>query len=635
MLHARVPRRLAPLGLAALLVPSLACTKSGEAEGEAASAATPAAVEGKPAEPTQEAIEPKAAEPGKGGLAEAVTEGVAEAVAAGDGRLERGDALAHVVVPNASRLLEEIRTQAAPPRSGAFLDETSLRSLARMALGPRAGLADHLVLDQPMGCVLVDDPGTDVPVACAIGYTGGAAAAAADLGSDGKQPDAAGHVAHYRVADTDLYLDDLAGHVVVSNHPAVLAKAQGYLVSSVIGRAPELTDDVEMVAYPKAAMARYSQQVEQLLAVTRGATPPPGADTMELAITEYSRTSLDRTLGYYRELDQVTMGMGLEPIGLVMRYALVPTAGSSAQSDAQAIASGPVDLALAQQLPEETWLLSASTVDWKAAWGLESVGTIRDLALEAYANAVGRDAATVRTGVEAFLDDNARLYADDTAAAVVHLPGTQGGLVVSRKLLAPGRESWRAWTAAFDPAMVLGPEASKEITWSFTPDAMEVDGVAVDRWTLELGPAGKAKVAAEADPAVVAEIERRLGGLKIEIDRVELADRVLFVLAPGAQERYIRAAIQATRGGPSTGSDPGLRALLTRHPAPSVLMGVDVGGALAWAREVLPAEATRSLPTTMGVNLGDFCMAATYGTSGRQHGELVLSQAMIDELRKL
>ncbi len=628
MLRTHVPRVLPSLGLVAALAAPLACNK-GEGETKPQDSAPPATKTDAPPTKEGEPVTPVAQPVGEG-----ITKAVADAAAAGGGRLERGDALAHFVVPSASRLLTEVRTQASPPSGEAYLNEAALRAMARMALGPRAGLAENVLLDQPMGCVLVDDPGVEVPVACAVGYTGGSAAAATDLGAEGKQADGAGHVAHYVVEGQNLYLDDLGGHVVVTNHAGLFAKAKGYLEANVIGRAGTITDDVEVVAYPKAAMVRYSKEIESLTSLMKGAPTPPASDPISGAFAEYSRTSTERTFDYYRELDQLDFGLGLEPVGFVMRYAFFPTPGSSTQSDSQAIASGPIDATLVQQLPAESWMVTASTVDWKAAWQLESAAPMRDVMIDAYAKAVGRDAATIRTAIDAFLAENAALYGRDFAFGVMHLPGTQGGLVVSRKLLAPARESWKPWTEGFDPTAVLGPEGVKQVTWSFQPGVLEVDGVSVDRWTIEPGPEAKAKLAAEADP-VVEELERRFGGLKLEIDRVELADRVLFVVAPGAQEQYIRAAIAAAKGGTSTGGDAGLRGLLARNPDTSALMAIDVAGAMAWAREVLPPEATAKLPAALGSDLGDFYFSATYAPSGRQHGEMVLSQVVIDGLKKL
>lgn len=629
MLRTQLPRVLSSLALAAALAAPLACSKNEGQDQAKPQADAPAATKTEtPANPTE--AKPEPAKPAGEGIAKVV----AEAAAAGDGRFERGDAIGHLVVPNAATLLAEVRTQASPPKGAAVLNEASLRLMASAVLGPRAGLAEHLVLDKPMGCVLVDDAAIEAPVACAVGYAGGSAAAATDLGAEGKQADPAGHVAHYVVEGQDLYLDDLGGHVVVTNHTAVFAKARGYLESNVIGRAGTIADDIEVVIYPKAAMGRYSKQIESVMSLMRSTPMPSSGNPMTDAFAEYSRTSTERTFDYYREMDQVDFGLGLEPVGAVFRYAMYPTPGTSTQSDMRAFAGGPFDPSMVQQLPAESWMVASSSVDWKAVWELESAAPVREVLIDAYAKAVGREPAAVRTAIEAFVAENSALYGRDFAFAVVHLPGTQGGLVVSRKLTGPARAGWKPWTESFDPTSVLGPKGVEQVTWSFKPDALEVEGVPVDRWTIEPGPLARAEIKAKADPTL-AEIERRFGGLKLEIDRVELDDRVLFVVAPGAQEQYIRAAIAAAKGGAGTGSDAGLRGILARNPDTSAIMAVDVAGALGWMREVLPADATATLPAALGVDLGDFYVSATYGASGRQHGEMVLSQGMIDGLRKL
>jgi hypothetical protein len=626
MRRTSVPRVLSSLGLVGALAAPLACTKSSEGDAKQDVAATPATAEAEadPAKPT----------PTEASTQDGLTKVVAEAAAAGSGRLERGHALGHFAVPNASRLLAEVRTQASPPKGAAFLDEATLRSMASLGLGPRARLAERLVLDQPMGCVVVDDRAIEVPTACAVGYTGGAAAAAADFGSEGKQADAGGHAAHYVIDGQDVYLDELGGHVVVSNHAGVFAKARGYLESNIIGRADAIADDVEVVLYPKAVMERYGKEIESLLSLMRGLPTAPSDSPFADTFVEYSRVSTERTFEYYRDLDQVDLGMGLEPLGFVLRYAIYPAPGSTVQADSKAVSSGPLDATLVKQLPAESWMVMASTLDWRAAWQLESAAPVREVMIDAYAKAVGRDGAAVRSAIEAFLAENSTLYGRDVAISVMHLPGSQGGLVVSRRLGSAARPSWKPWTEGFDPTTVLGPEGVKLVTWRFQPDALTVAGVPVDRWTIEPGPEAKAKIAAEADPTIAA-LEKRLGRLELVIDRVELADRVLFVMAPGAQERYIEAAIAATKGGASVGGDAGLAAILARNADPSMIWAVDVARAIGWLREVLPPDAASELPAGLGGDLGDFYMSATYGASGRQHGEMVLNQRMLDGLRKL
>lgn len=627
-----LPRALPAIGLALAVSAPLACTKSEPDASKATPAAEPDA-ESSPEPATADAPKPKA-EPvaATGKLGETVAETIA---AATDNRLDRGIALAHMVMPNPSQFLAEIRTKAMPSAQAGFLDEAALRGLVGMQLGARSGLAQHIVLDQPMGCVIIEDTTTKVPVACAVGYTGGAAAAATDLGTEGKQADAAGHVAAYQVDGTDLYLDDLGGHVVISTGPEIFGKAKGYLATNIIDRAASVTDDVEFVAFPKAAMARYSTEIEAVMAeASKVSTMEATGNPMIDAFASYSKTSMDRSLDYYRDTEQFELAMGLEDVGFVFRYAAFPAAGSEMQEEIQSVISGPIDTSLVSSLPAEAWAVAAYTLDWNAVWDTESAVGMRDVMLDLYATATGNTAADTRAAVEAFLAENASLYGKDVAMGVMHLPGTQGGMVLSRKLSAPGRDSWKTWSEGFGPEAIMGAEAIEYVTWSFTPSALEIDGVPVDRWTLEPGPKTKAEIAKKADPAI-AELERRFGGLALNIDRVELDDKALFVIAPGSEEAYLRAAIAAAKGGPGVGTDAGFTALLARNPGTSAVMALDVGGAFSWAREVMPPEAMRKIPPGIGQDLGDFYFAASYGASGSQRGEMVLSQSMIDQLRGL
>ncbi|MCH9688711.1 MAG: hypothetical protein K0V04_45185 [Deltaproteobacteria bacterium] len=630
-------RSLPYLSLAAALAVPMACTKSGDGEQTAKSEAkqgdTPAAVEGSDAKPTD--IQPADAKPvgdTAGGLAKAVADGV---TAAGvGGRLERGDAIGHFVLPNPAGFLEEVRTKAAPAQGAAFLNEQMLRSLAGMQLGERAGVAQHIALDKPMGCVLIDETVSDAPLACVLGYVGGAAAVATDLGEQGKQGDAQGHAAYYRVDGNDVFIDDLGDEVVITNHAAVFAKAKGYIESNMVGRASAITDDIEMVLYPKAGMTRYSEQVEMLLTEMRRAPTAPTGNEIADAFTAYSRTSMDKSFDFYRETDQLEMGLGLEEVGFVFRYAAFPTAGSSIQSDSKAISAGPIDAALIKSLPAPSWMVSAATVNWGAAWSTESGAPMRDVLIDTYAKAVGREAPEVRAALESFVEESARLYGNDFAFAVMHLPGTQGGLVITRKKKEDSRDSWKTWSESFIDDTVLGAEGVKFVEWSFEPNVREVGGIGVDRWTIVPGPETKAEIAKKKDPAI-AELERRLGGLELSIDRVELDDRVAYVVAPGAEDQYLQAVIDAAGGKGAASSDAGLTAMIERNKSTSALFAVDVGGALGWAREVLPPKATREIPPGIGNDLGDFYFAAQYGASGVMRGEMVLSQAMIDQLRKL
>jgi len=126
-----------------------------------------------------------------------------------------------------------------------------------------------------------------------------------------------------------------------------------------------------------------------------------------------------------------------------------------------------------------------------------------------------------------------------------------------------------------------------------------------------------------------------MGGLAIHLDRIELGDRSVVVIAPGAQEQYLKAVIAAAKGGSGIGSDPGFKTVLARSPKSSMVMAVDAAGALAWARDVMPADATKKIPPGLGADLSDFFFTMESSGSGVQRGEMVMSQAFIDQLRAL
>ncbi|MEM7159485.1 MAG: hypothetical protein AAF799_41990 [Myxococcota bacterium] len=637
------PHVLTSLGIAACLALPAACSKSGDEEETKAEANKDASSSDEKADGAKAKTGDESAKNNAGGGAEAarqvtalgktVADGIADA-AGGIERLDPEHALGHFLLPNGATLIEDVSSNIAPSGQAAIVSEPMLRMAMSGVLGSRSGVSQHLALDKPMGCMISDSTATDFPVACVMGYTGGLSAAITDMGADGKQGDAAGHGALYRIEGQDVYLDEVDGHVVVSNHPEVFGTAKHYIKANLIDRAPSVKEDIEVVLYPKSAMSRYSKEVDTLLATMRGAPTPPTGNPMIDAFTNYSRTSVDTSFDYYREIDQLDLGLSIEEIGVVFHFATHPTEGSKMQADAQAISAGAVDQDLVNQLPIESWLVTTSTINWDAAWKLESSATMRDAMIEIYGEAVGRDPAEVKTALEAYFEETAKLFAHDTAMGIAHLPGSQGGMIIHRKLNAPARESFRAWSEGFTPEKVLGPEGSKYVTWSFEMDATKVDGIAVDRWTVEPGVEAKKEMAKKPDPAL-AEIEKRFGGVKLVVNRIELDDRVIVVVAPGSDEQYIKAALAAAKGGTGVGSDTGFATALKRNPKTSMIMAADIAGAADWARAVLPPEATRKLPPGIGRDLGDFYFSVTYGESGSQHGEMVLSQGVIDQLRAL
>lgn len=206
--------------------------------------------------------------------------------------LQRGEVLGHVMVTNPSVFLGEIKSQIVPAAQAQFVDESFLRMAGGAALGSRSKLATNIDLGKPIGCALVDLASAPLPLVCVVGYTGGATALVADLGADGKQADAAGHLAKFIVEGQELYIDEAAGGAIVSNHADAFAKGKTYVEANLIGRASAVASDVEFVAFPGAAFKRYEKDLAPILAMM-GKMPMGGTGSNPFtdAMTAYGTKS--------------------------------------------------------------------------------------------------------------------------------------------------------------------------------------------------------------------------------------------------------------------------------------------------------------------------------------------------------
>lgn len=551
-------------------------------------------------------------------------------------KLPRGDVLAHVLIPNPSGFLAEVKTQVVPAAQASFVDESFLRTMGGSALGSRSGIATHVDLAKPAGCALVDLTAAPIPVACVVGYTGGAEALVTDLGAEGKQADAAGHVAKFVLEGQEIYVDDLGGSAVISNHTEVFAKAKSYLETNLVARAGSVATDIEMVAYPSGLMKRYEAELAPILSTIGKMPPPSGGNEFADMIAAYGVKANARTIDSIRQLDQITLAVGLEAIGIVARYATFPVAGSELESQAKDAAAGPLDVAFVKGLPSTSWLVAGFNTNLAKAFDTAPMKELRNVFVDAYAAGVGKDKAATQTAVDGFIADQGATYDGRGGFALMHQPGTVGGVAVVRGLQSgkEGRESWKAWSASFTADAVLGAEGAKKLTWSFQPDAAKVGEVAIDRWTIEPTEASKAEMRKDGGEKL-AEIEKKIGGLKLVIDRVEHDGKVAFVIAPGSGDAYSKSVVEALGGTGSLASDPGLATILDRNPGVSAIFGASVAGALAWAREIVPAEEMSKVPPGLGNDLSDVFMAASYGDNGAQSGEFVISQKLVDQVRAL
>jgi hypothetical protein len=566
------------------------------------------------------------------------------AVSGGDtipGLAAEPDVLGHFALVNASQLLIDVKTQLVPAQYASVLDEAALRSTLSLALDKRGNLAMNYDLAAPLGCAVVEPAVTAPKVSCVFGYRGGAKAFMGDLGDENRQPDAGGHVAAYGVAGNVIYVDALGDRVIVSSGDDTFTKTQAYLQRNIVDRAAKIHGDIEIVVYVASVFDRYRSTLEPLIkamnAPAAPATGNPALDGAMQAFTSYSQRNSQNTVSRIGEIAQFSMFFSVEPEGVAMGGALFPKPGTRMAQDMAMYGSPRLDPAFASTAPSGTAMMLAMAIP-PMLDPPQSVVEARRMMAEGWGALIGREPAALEAAMAAFQRENAALYEGHTLVALGREPGALFGMEIAARLQAgkAARDSWKAWSASFTPEAVLGTNFSKYLTWSFTPDALTVDGVAVDRWTITPGAEAKATMEQGMKPEVRDFIDKALGGMFVNIDRAETGGSVIFTVAPKAEASYMQRAIAAAQGKGSVAGTPGLARVMGRDPQTSGVLAIDVHQGIEWIRELAQYGArTEGLPQNLGTDLGDFYLTIRYGSDGVMAMEYVFSQQMIAQIRAL
>lgn len=550
--------------------------------------------------------------------------------------------LGHFAIANASRLLADVKTQLVPPKYAGFLEEAALRSLVSIALDKRSNLALNYDMAAPLGCALVEPKLDDPKVSCTFGYKGGAKAFVTDLGDLNQQADAAGHVAAYGVEGKSVYVDALGDAVVVSSGADTFAKTQAYLKRNIIDRAGSIHGDLEVVAYVSTVVDRYRAELTPFFEQMAGGPPPapsgnPAVDGAVKAFTDYRQRSSKTSIDRISDFAQFTFYFSVEPAGVMMGGALFPKAGSRAAQEMAIYGETRLDPAFAGLAARDTVALYAMHMSQKA-FELQSAIEGRRLISEVWGSLSGREPAVIEAAITAFSKENAALYDGQHLIALGREPNALFGLTIASRLQAgkSARDAYKAWTAAFTPELVLGAEFSKFATWSFKADAATIDGVAVDRWSIEPSAEVKKKMEADMDAEAKAFVDKALGGLVLNIDRAEVGNTVVFTIAPKAEAAYMKRAIAAAQGKDSIAADPGLGKVLARDPQTAAILAIDVKQGMAWLRDLAQFGAkTENVPKNIGTDLGDFYLTMRYTSDGATAMEYVFSQQLIEQLKPM
>lgn len=630
---------VSPRTLAVLLSSTLVLACGNEQKKAQPTAATTAGATGAtatpppdPTQPTPTVVTPTAptgkVELASGGTVQALT--------------NDGDVLGHFLIANGARLIGDIKTQLVTPRYAGFLEEATLRSLASMALDKRGALAQNFDLAAPLGCVLLDPKPPEPRVSCTFGYRGGSKAFVTDIGDQNKQADGAGHAAAYSVDGKSVYVDDLAGQVVVSSGADTFKATSAYVERNLIGRANTVNGDLEIVAYVATAFDRYRDLITPFIDQfsNANASPPstgnPAIDGAAQAFAGYQKRTSKQGFERIAEISQLTMFFSVEPAGVMIGGAGFPKPGSRTALEAAQYGGLKLDPAFAGSAPTGSLLLAAFHAN-PSMHTSQSAADMRKMVGEVWSPVSGQPAAAIEAALTAFQADNAALYDGQGMFALANEPGSPAALVVASHL-QPGksaRESWQAWANVFTPENVLGKEFSQYVTWKFTPDAANIDGVPIDRWTIEPGPAVRSKIEGEMSASDKVMLDKVLGGLFLHIDRAEAGGAALHTIAPKSETNFMKRAIAAVQGKGNVAGAPGMAKALARDPDGVGVFAVDVKEILAMVKNMANYGAKVDDLPNIGTDLGDLYATFRYGTDGTSSIEFVISQQLIDQLKKL
>ncbi|MGH1344564.1 MAG: hypothetical protein ACRBN8_23595 [Nannocystales bacterium] len=614
--------RLIALCALPLVVPG-GCKKEDPAPAEGdTKAAEAAGDDGKQAEgdKPEAAPTPEGDKPVTGlGVTTAATIQAATAAAAAAPLLEHEGILGHFMMGNAVASVKEIKAQASPPSVESMVDLEGLKSLAAMQLGERSTVAINVDLTKPFGCALVNSTVDDTPVACVIGYTGGAEGLVKDLGETSKLDDAKGHVAAYEVEGQKVYIDALGDEVALSNHPDVLASAKGYLEANIVGRADKAIADFEVVIYPSDAMTRYGKEVEDLMAGLGKLDSSPGAT---------SPADLKKRVA---DMGQFSIGLGMTPAGAHLSMATHAKPGSDLQKEFDTTYAGRMNEDFVSALPMSAFVFAGMQMgsgllengNWTKAIELASTEIAKEFDV---------DASKLETELEAFIKEESELYSRDVAMGMLYEPGTLGALVLEVGKAAPGRDLWKAWSERFTTEAVLPKKAQDGVQWKFEAGATTIEGIEIDRWSIS--PTAEVLKEASADE----DAERLLKlwpDLTMQIDRAEIDDRVIFVASPTEGDSYMQAAIKATRDGKTVKDRKGWKGLDSGRSGLVGLYAFDIAGAVEWLRPILPPSDAAEIPSPLGVGIDDVSFVFRHPAPGVVSGSLNVSQGFIDQLKLL
>lgn len=517
-----------------------------------------------------------------------------------------------VRIPSTTRLLTQVGA-VLPPAYRAFLSEPLLRSSLGAALGSRAALTEHIVLDRPMGCVITSPLHDDRPFACAVAYAGGFSALMRDLGPDGFVSGTEGY-AHYRIEGQPVFLTAMGDHIAIAFVPDLITTTREALERDIID-APLGDDEVVATAYPSVIFEDARDQIDDALHMM---LPSPSADPNTAAYMEAQR----KQWLSWAELERADLWLDLSDSNVELGYrgtALAGTATATAYDGAHALGQDRELLAL---LPGNALAVGGMGIDISAL--------ADDPMLGAYMQTLGSlDGSDANASLAKQYRDGLALWTEQTTGrasmALLHERGTKGGFVMAYRLKpdVDALPKLREIFARYGEPTALSEQYRVELR----PGAFRAGKVRGDLLVMKPTPALLAQPGASAIPRVLGSPPQ------LQMAYAQRGDLLFMAMAPGkAADRYLRRVLGKPAGKGRLDGREDARPLLDEHGGDTWMVAADVGAIVAW---LVAIEAIEAPPLTFPERLDDVVLTLRPSGERQREVQLDVSSALVRTIVQL
>lgn len=515
-----------------------------------------------------------------------------------------------VRIPSLSRMLPLVAEQLVPPEQSAGTNEMMLRMGLQMMLGPRSELAEHVALDRPMGCVVASPLRYDVPLACTVGYQGGLSQLVEDLGPIGFVSGDDEHAA-YRFEEQPLFLTAMGEHVAFASAPDLVAATRDRLQREVID-APIGAEDVVITAQPSVIFEDAESKIMPFLdELLRTSAKGP----MQQQNTEAQR----KQWLSYAELERAELWLDLDGdqgrVRLGYRGTALP--GTPTEEAYARQRQGSLEPELVERLPAGSPLIGLMRFD------VESLMT--DPMMGAYAQMWSRSDDPSMSAMGEVNRKSMALWSEvstgHAAMALVHVPGTKGGVVVTQRLVSDADvlERVRGTFEGMSPAM---SDAGMQFRAELSEGAVRVGKVRGDRVRLE-----------PTTDALRQALQQAWGSPRLELAFVQQGDVMVMAIAPAKVERYVERGLATRRRGAKTlGHDASSRRLLAAHSEDTMVFAASMARILGWMQTL---DLIDSIPPGVPVRPDDLVISMRPGAERQREVLIDLSADVIQLLYRL